>query len=144
MINKFNSEIMKTILKLSTLAIFFGLVFTSCGFDDDVSTPIQVSKLKIDSISIINDTMDVNSVQSIKTYSTYANSCNHFYGYDYQNLNNLEREITAYQYSTEENCNQSTYVGENMINFNPQQTGTFTLKFWKGDNDWITQNIVVQ
>lgn len=134
---------MKSILKFVFISVFSSVLMMSCNSEEDAE-PIQISKIKVDSISIVNDTMDVNSVQSIKTFSTYTNSCHYFYGYDYQSPTGLEREVTAYQYSINGNCNQATYVGERKFNFNPQVKGTYTFKFWKGDNDWITQNIVVE
>jgi hypothetical protein len=42
---------------------------TSCNDDNDYQTVEGVEKVKIDSVKIINDTMDVFTIQSIKTYS---------------------------------------------------------------------------
>lgn len=135
---------MKFLLKISFAAITFGLFFTSCKDDDDYQTIESVDKVKIDSVKIVNDTMDVFSVQSIRTYSTYSSGCKGFYGYDYVHLSDLERDITAYQFTTNGPCTQATYTGANQINFRPQKVGAYTFRFWNGDNNWITKTIVVE
>lgn len=125
-------------------AFFLGLFFISCNDDDDYQTIKSVDKIKIDSVKIVNDTMDVFSVQSIKTYSTYPSHCEGFYGYDYIRNNNLMRTVTSYKYTTSGPCTQASYVSANQINFSPQQIGTYTFKFWNGGNSWITKTIVVE
>ncbi|MGD1317905.1 hypothetical protein [Chryseobacterium sp. 2R14A] len=135
---------MKSLLKISFASIICGLFFTSCKDDDDYQTIESVDKVKIDSVKIVNDTMDVFSVQSIRTYSTYSSGCKGFYGYDYVHLSDLERDITAYQFTTNGPCTQAIYTGANQINFRPQKVGTYTFKFWNGDNNWITKTIVVE
>lgn len=125
-------------------AFFLGLFFISCNDDDDYQTIESVDKIKIDSVKIVNDTMDVFSIQSIKTYSTYPSHCEGFYGYDYIRNNNLTRTVTSYKYTTSGPCTQASYVSANQINFSPQQVGTYTFKFWNGGNSWITKTIVVE
>jgi hypothetical protein len=135
---------MKSLLKISLAAVIFGISFTSCKDDDDYQTIESVDKVKIDSVKIVNDTMDVFSVQSIRTYSTYSSGCKGFYGYDYVHLSDLERDITAYQFTTNGPCTQAIYTGANQINFRPQKAGKYTFRFWNGDNNWITKTIVVE
>ncbi|MFZ4928200.1 hypothetical protein [Chryseobacterium sp. Mn2064] len=134
---------MKTILNLGFSALLFGLFLTSCN-DDDYETVESIGKIKIDSVKIVNDTMNVFAIQSIKTYSTYPSHCQGFYGYDYIYNNNLERTVTAYRYVTNGPCKQESYTGASQINFNPQRKGTYTFKFWNGGNNWITKTIVVE
>lgn len=135
---------MKSLLKISFASVVLSLLFTSCKDDDDYQTIESVDKVKIDSVKIVSDTMDVFSVQSIRTYSTYASGCQGFYGYDYIHLSDLERDITAYQYSSSGPCSQASHKSANQINFSPQKTGTYTFRFWNGDNNWITKTIVVE
>ncbi|HEX7868481.1 MAG TPA: hypothetical protein VF455_00065 [Chryseobacterium sp.] len=135
---------MKSLLKISFASVVLGLLFTSCKDDDDYQTIESVDKVKIDSVKIVNDTMDVFSVQSIRTYSNYASGCQGFYGYDYAHLSDLERDITAYQFNTNGPCSQASHKSANQINFSPQKKGKYTFRFWKGNNDWITKTIVVE
>lgn len=135
---------MKKLLNIGFSAIVLGLFFTSCNDDDDYQTVQGIGKIKIDSVKATKDTMAVFTVQSIKTYSTYTSQCQGFYGYDYIHNNNLTRTVTAYKYITNEPCLQTSHVGISQINFSPQQIGTYTFKFWTGDNSWITKTIVVK
>ncbi|KFE98966.1 hypothetical protein [Chryseobacterium luteum] len=134
---------MKKLLNIGFSALFLGLVLVSCE-DDDYQTIQSIGKIRIDSVKIMQDTMAVHSIQSIRTYSTYSSQCEGFYGYDYIHDSSLERSVTAYKYTTEGPCTQGIHVGINQIKFSPRQTGTYTFKFWNGDNSWITKTIVVE
>lgn len=133
---------MKNIFSIAIL-LFISVSIFSCK-NDDYETIESSEKIKIDSVKMLSDTISLFSVLNIKTYSTYPSSCNGFYGYDYVHSANFEREVTSYQYKTNGDCSSNQYVAGNIIKFNPQQTGTYHLKFWKGDNNWITKTIVVQ
>lgn len=135
---------MKPLLKISFAAAVLGLFFTSCKDDDDYQTIESVDRIKIDSVKIVNDTMSVFSVQSIRTYSTYGSKCQGFYGYDYIHADELDRDVTAYQYFTNGACSQSAFTSASQINFSPQKTGSYTFRFWNGDNNWIVKTIVVE
>lgn len=135
---------MKKRLYIGFSAVLVGLFLASCNSDDDYQTIESIDKIKIDSVRIIHDTMDVFTIQSIRTYSTYPSHCKGFYGYDYAYNNNLTRTVTAYQYNTTGPCTQETYTGTSQINFSPQQTGNYTFKFWNGGTNWITKTIVVK
>ncbi|MCW3162197.1 hypothetical protein [Chryseobacterium oryctis] len=135
---------MKKYINIGFSAIVLGLFLTSCNDDEGYETIQSIAKVKIDSVKIINDTMDVFTVQSIKTYSNYSSQCQGFYGYDYIYGDNLTRTVTSYKYLTDGNCAQNNHVVASQINFSPQQIGTYTFKFWNGDNNWITKTIVVE
>lgn len=134
---------MKKLLNIGLATVLFGFTMISCN-DDDYETIESIDKIKIDSVKIVNDTMDVFALQSIKTYSTYPSQCQGFYGYDYIYNNNLERTVTAYKYITNGPCAQNSYTGANQINFSPRQKGKYTFKFWNGGDHWITKTIVVK
>jgi hypothetical protein len=135
---------MKKFLNIGFSAVVLGLFLNSCNDDDDYQTIESIDKIKIDSVKIATDTMDVFSVQSIRTYSTYPSHCEGFYGYDYIHNDNLTRTVTAYKYITNGPCVQNSFTGTNQINFSPQQAGTYTFKFWNGGSNWITKTIVAE
>ncbi|MEG0927391.1 MULTISPECIES: hypothetical protein [Chryseobacterium] len=134
---------MKKLLNIGFSALLFGLLTVSCS-DDDYETIESIDKIKIDSVKIVSDTMDVFAVQSIKTYSKYSSQCQGFYGYDYIHDSKFERSVTAYKYITGGPCTQANYTGANQINFRPQLEGKYIFKFWNGGNSWITKTIVVK
>ncbi len=135
--------VMKKLLNIGIVGMVLGFL-TSCDDNDDYQTIQSIERVKIDSVKIVNDTMDVFTVQSIRTYSQYSSQCEGFYGYDYVYNDNLTRTVTTYKYITNGPCAQESFTGVNQINFNPQKTGTYTFKFWNGDDNWITKTIVVE
>lgn len=139
---KFMKNLFRT---LGVLSLFIGL--QSC-LDRENTEPLEISKIKIDSVNIPQETMDVYGVQTIKTYSNYGSGCHRFYDYDYR-TEGLNRLITSYSYYKDEACTQATYVGTSQFNFRPVEKGTYTLKFWNGKdtsgNDlWINKQIIVK
>jgi hypothetical protein len=56
---------MKKLLKIGFSAFLFGLVLVSCN-DDDYQTIESIDKVKIDSVKITNDTMNVFAIQQYK------------------------------------------------------------------------------
>lgn len=134
---------MKTLSKILFLPLIITISVSCNDRNNDVQEITNVKKVKIDSVKIVNDTMDVYSVQSIRTYSTYGSGCEDFYGYDYTK-DNFTRNVTAYQYSVNGPCTQALHTEANQFNFQPVQTGTYTFKFWNGDNNWIMKTIVVK
>lgn len=136
-------EGMKNLLKTGFSVLFSGLVFVSCE-DIEYQTVESIGRIKIDSVKIMKDTMNVNTIQSIKTYSTYPSQCEGFYGYDYIHDSNLQRSVTAYKYRAEGPCALEAHVGTSQINFSPRQKGSYVFKFWNGGTNWISRTIVVE
>lgn len=135
---------MKNFFSAGFSALVLGCTVMSCNDDDDYQTIESTDRVKIDSVKIVNDTMDVFAVQSIKTYSAYSSKCEGFYGYDYGHTDHLTRTVTAYKYRTDGACTGKAYTVGSRINFSPQQKGNYTFRFWNGGNSWITKTIVVQ
>lgn len=133
---------MNTILKPSVLALatVFGVV--SCNREETSEYITEVVKLKVDSVLVTQDTIAIHSTQMLRTYFTLQQGCEGLYNIDYQIENGLIRNITPYKYKTNIACG-STAVGHSDISFTPKEAGTYTLKFYSGENTWITKNIVV-
>lgn len=135
-------------LLVNTIAILVvGFLLVSCDRNEE-SQIESVSAIKIDSVKIAQDTMDVFTVQTIKTYSSYGDGCHRFYGYDYRR-NGFTRNVVAYEFAVKGICTQATYVGTNGFIFRPEEKGTYVFRFWKGKDSnnqdiWIDKNVVVQ
>ena len=139
---------MKKLINAMFIVVTAGLLFLSCDDRHDENVIQSVDAIKIDSVKIAQDTMDVFTVQSIKTYSTYPDGCHGFYGYDYIR-EDMTRKVVSYAYKVNGNCTQATHTDASIINFRPEQTGTYTFKFWNGkdssnNNIWIEKTIVVE
>ncbi|MEC5395107.1 hypothetical protein [Bergeyella sp. RCAD1439] len=131
---------MKTLFLL-TLAGLLPLLI-ACGRDEYNPNLTGIAPIAIDSVAIAQDTMEVFASQSLRTYSSYLNGCEGFYGYDYT-LDGFTRYVKAYKFSTSANCGTPT-ERISQINFVPQETGTYTFLFSKGNDQWIEKKIVVK
>ena len=130
---------MRNLTKTTIVCLILTLLM-NCNRDDSVT--FETEKLKIDSVNIPQNTMKVNAVQTIITYSTHQQGCEGFYGYDYAR-DGFTRTITSYKFKQNATCGNAV-AGVSQLNFAPQEKGTYTLKFWSGDNNWLEKTIVVE
>ena len=128
--------------------IFSVFMLSSCNdrFEGDEITNIE--QLKIDSVTIPQDTMEVYSTQTIKTYSNFTTKCEGFYGYDYIHTDELSRSVSSFKFKPGVACGEEVARAA-QINFRPQMPGNYVFKFWNGkdaagENTWIEKTIVVQ
>ena len=138
---------MKKILNVSLVLMISGMAAIACKSDDSGDIK-NVSAVKIDSISVLSDTMAVNTLQEIKTFSQYQSGCEGFYGYDYR-YDAFNRIVVAYRYKTGDPCQSTHRTFVSSLNFVPQQTGNYTFKFWNGtdpsgNDKWISRSVVVR
>lgn len=138
-------------MKKYIISLFCGISFmtvTSCINDDD--TPIQsFETVKIDSVRIASDTMDVYQTQIISTFSKLKDNCEGFSGYDYRSESGLLRKVVAVKFKTNEACGTNETTVESKLNFQPQVPGTYIFKFKNdidssGGDNWIEKKIVVK
>lgn len=124
------------------------LTISSCNDRLEGDKIQNIDAAKIDSVKIVNFTMDVYTTQTIKTYSNYAQNCEGFYGYDYLHTAQLERKVISYKFKTDVNCGESQ-PRFSQINFRPQEVGTYIFKFYTGKdaagaNTYLEKQIVVK
>ena len=138
---------MKNSLKFSlALLVFFSL--TSCNDREEEDLIQSVARVKIDSVKIAQDSMDVFTTQTSKTYSNFTTKCEGFYGYDYIHTDELSRSVSSFKFKTGVACGEEVARAA-QINFRPQMPGNYVFKFWNGkdaagENTWIEKTIVVQ
>lgn len=117
-------------------------VLFSCNREETSEYITEIAQLKVDSVLVPQDTIAIHSTQMLRTYFTLQQGCEGLYNIDYQSENGLIRNITPYKYKTNIACG-SAAAGHSDISFTPKEAGTYTLKFYSGENTWITKNIVV-
>ena len=138
---------MRNIFKFC-IPVVMALTLTNCNDRLEGDEIVSTEPLKIDSVKIAQDTMDVFSTQTIKTYSTYSAQCEGFYGYDYAHVAPLQREVATYKFKTSATCGDEV-PRASQINFRPQETGIYTFRFWTGEDSagesiWLEKTIVVE
>ena len=75
-------------MALCTLGFLF-----SC--DTREENNISISRIKIDSVKIPQEKMDLLPLKPLKLTSTYTSGCDRLYDYDYR-IDNLNRFVTNY------------------------------------------------
>lgn len=136
---------MKNFYKTGIAAMVI-LTILSCDNNSDYPAIVDAGPLKIDSIMIENDTMQINTIQKVTTYSDFAANCEFFDGYDYRR-SNFDRMVTSYKVKTDAACG-SLEPKANYFDFRPEMTGIYLFKFWQGTNAaaedvWLEKKIVV-
>ncbi|MGC4129855.1 MAG: hypothetical protein QM564_09975 [Bergeyella sp.] len=130
---------------LMTAILALGAV--SCKDNNDYETIKEIARISIDSVKIQKDTMDIYSVQEILTYSDYTRGCEAFYGHQYEK-DDFDRYVTTYKFKTDGTCTTEGAFASK-INFEPQNTGKYTFKFWQGKDSqeqdiWLEKTVVVE
>ncbi len=138
---------MKSIIKFC-LSLLMAVTLMNCNNRDDEDLVQSVDRVKIDSVKIAQDSMDVFTVQTIKTYSNFTTKCEGFYGYDYIYTDELARSVSSFKFKTGVACGEEV-ARASQINFQPQETGNYIFKFWNGknaagENMWIEKTITVK
>lgn len=120
--------------------LFFSAI--SCNDRLEGDEILNTEAFKIDSVKIIQDTMDVATIQTIKTYGNYTSKCEGFFGYDYQYTGEFDREVISYKFKTDAECGEMV-TRSSQINFKPQKVGTYYFKFYNG-KDAANQDIFIE
>lgn len=136
--------------KLLLCALPILLVFSAISCNDRLEGDeiLDIRSLKIDSVKVAQDTMDVLTTQTIKTYSNYTSKCEGFYGYDYLHTDEFERKVISYKFKSTAVCGEMV-TKSSQINFKPQKEGVYHFKFFNGKNSsdqdvFIEKEIVVR
>ena len=124
---------------------FLALGAVSCEDNSEEIVRYTVSANKFDSISIPKDTIAVNEILNISTFSTYKNWCDKFDSFDFRySTTSLERKIALRVINDNMKTCGTAKSFQNDFPFIPNAAGTYTLKFWLGDDNWYIKDIVVQ
>lgn len=138
---------MKNIIKFS-LSLLLVITLMNCNDRNEEDLIQSVDLVKIDSVKVAQDSMDVFSTQTIKTYSDFTSKCEGFYGYDYIYSDELTRTVSSYKFKTAAVCGEKV-ARASQINFRPQEPGNYVFKFYNGknaadENIWIEKTIIVR
>lgn len=109
-----------------------GLVSNAC-LDDEPTAQVTYQYAPIDSIHI-GEIQPARQVTEITTFFTRQNECEVFFDYDYQ-ISGNERTVSLVTSNLEnEGCIDIVEVGSNTLQFKPESSGTYTFRFWGGNN----------
>lgn len=132
---------MKTIAILSTLIAFFLL---SCSKEEEA---IEIAPLTAFPAPVVQvnapETATVGETVAVTVHFLVKNGCGEFGSFeDSRNGNTIT--VKVYPHYQEGFCTQAITTREATYSFKPDKAGTYTLQFWAGEEQFITESIVVQ
>ncbi len=123
--------IMKNIKWILALMIT-GLFVTSC-LDDEPALNVDYEYAPIDSITI-DEIRPAREVTEIRTYFTRNSECETFFDYDYQ-ISGNERTVSIVISDLQvEDCLNISEASSHILQFRPETGGTYTFRFWAGND----------
>lgn len=128
--------------KLSGLFVFLLFAFTACNDDDDVipivDGPVPVTQVQGP------DNITVGQTATLAVTFRVRNECGRFERFE-EVVNGMTYTITVHAEYIDQACAQVITTRTETYFFNPPTAGTYTLRFWSGeDNQFVTHTIVVQ
>ena len=109
-----------------------GIFFTSC-LDDEPILQVDYAYAPTDSIQI-GEIRPAREVTEIRTYFTRNSECETFFDYDYQ-ISGNERTVSIVISDLQvDDCLEISQVEENTLQFKPETSGTYTFRFWAGND----------
>jgi len=133
--------IMKSIKWILVLMIT-GLFVTSC-LDDEPTLNVAYEYASIDSI-MVGEIRPAREVTEITTYFTRYSECETFFDYDYQ-ISGNERTVSIVISDLQvEDCLNITEASSHILQFRPETGGTYTFRFWAGNDENDEPIFIVQ
>jgi hypothetical protein len=129
---------------LSTLITFAIFLLLGCSSKEEeavapmpASSPAPVVKVEAP------ETAQKGESVAVKFYFLVNNGCGEFGSLEAEQSGTTVT-VTVYPHYREGFCTQAITTREAIYTFKPENSGTYTLKFWAGNAQYITETIVVQ
>ncbi|GHA72644.1 hypothetical protein [Pontibacter akesuensis] len=125
---------------LSLFALFLLCGFSCSNDNEEVKPrneyPAMVSKVDVPETAVVGEPVTAT------VYFVVNNSCGQF-GEFAVSMDQLVYTIKVYPVYVGEACAMYLPTREVSYRFTPEKPGTYTLKFWAGEDKFITKTIVV-
>lgn len=130
---------MKTIPVLLTL---IGLIFLSCTKEEEVVSPMHHNPAQVVQVEA-PETGSVGETVTITVFFMVNNGCGEFGSFEATTSGNTVI-IKVYPHYREGFCTQALETRQVTYTLKPEKAGTYLLKFWSGEDQYISKSIVVQ
>jgi hypothetical protein len=131
---------------MKTLYILFAfatVLLLSCSSKEGEAAPRRASfPAPVVKVEVPGAAQKGESV-AVKVYFQVNNGCGEF-GHFEEEKSGTTVTVTVYPHYREGFCTQAITTKETIYTFKPQNTGTYTLKFRAGEEQYITETVVVQ
>lgn len=132
-------------MKLLTLffALFATLCFSCSKEEEDALALRATAPASIVQVDVPEKPVKAGESVGIKIHFLVNNGCGEFGSFEAKKDGNT-LTVKVYSQYHGEVCADAIFTREITYVFKPESPGTYTLKFWKDDDAFITKTLVVQ
>ena len=127
---------------LYTLLTFAAVLLLSCSNKEEAAPSLASFPARVVKAEAPEEAQKGESV-AVKVHFLVNNGCGEF-SHIQEAKDGTTLTIEVYPRYREAFCTQAITTRETIYMFKPENTGTYMLKFWAGDGQYITETVVVQ
>ncbi|MDX5482724.1 MAG: hypothetical protein LPK07_13670 [Hymenobacteraceae bacterium] len=123
------------------MVLFLSFTAMSCDDDDDIKGP-EREPATITEVQV-PETANAGEPVPIEVSFTVRNECGRVSFFN-ENISGTTYTIRVYPIYLDQPCAQVINTITETYTFSPSRAGTYTLRFWAGEDQFIERTIVVQ
>ncbi|WP_147294171.1 hypothetical protein [Pontibacter diazotrophicus] len=130
---------------MKTIPILFaliGFVLLSCSKEEESVSPLDAYPAPVVQVDA-PETASVGENVTVTVYFSVNNGCGEFGSFE-ATRNGNTITVKVYPHYREGFCTQAFVTREVTYTYKPEEAGTYTFKFWAGEDQYLTKNILVQ
>ncbi|WP_162051985.1 hypothetical protein [Pontibacter pamirensis] len=130
---------MKTIPVLFAL---IGFILMSCSKEEQTVSPLNARPAPVVQVDA-PETASFGENVTVTVYFLVNNGCGEFGSFEATRSGNTIT-VEVYPHYREGFCTQALETREVIYTYKPEEAGTYTFKFWAGEDQFITKTIVIE
>jgi len=129
------------------LTLFFALLTTACFScskeEEAVTLRTTTAPAPVVQVDVPETAVTAGEGAGLKVYFTVINGCGEFGSFE-ESLDGQTLTVKVYPHYSKGFCTQALETKEVTYTFKPETNGIYTLRFWAGEDTFISKTIVVQ
>lgn len=127
---------------LLCFALLLAMAYLGCTKEADGINPLEEDSAPVVQVTIAENVLTVGKSAHIEVSFQVRNGCGGFGSFSTATNGNLTIVKVIPQYAAGF-CTQTIETRQATFTFTPQRPSTYTLKFWTGEDDYITEVVTV-
>lgn len=124
-------------------ALLLSVIFFGCSKDDEAALTLADFPVPVEKVEAGETDVSVGETVAITVTFVVNNGCGQFGRFEEQK-SGTTTIVKVYPFYREGYCTQALMPVTAVYNFKPSKTGTYTIKFWAGEDQYITKTIQVK
>lgn len=126
---------------ISILLTLVGFIFLSCSKEEDGVSPLNSYPVAVVQVNA-PEAASVGETVTATVFFSVNNGCGEFGSFEATRSGNTIT-VKVYPHYREGFCTQAFVTREVTYTYKPEKAGTYTFKFWAGEDQYITKSIVI-